>query len=111
MTLVPQVPLVPSVPRVRFAVLGFLVPGFGCAAREVPVVPSDFAASVTIERDTNGVPHIRAATEEAAAFGFGYAQAEDHAEELTRRLIEARGEGSRRALNDLAPTYSPGQRR
>lgn len=112
----------------RFLGCALLVLGFGCASREMPLVPADLAASVTIERDTNGVPHIRAATEEAAAFGFGYAQAEDHAEELARRLIEARGESakyfgesgiandlaikrfdnvevSRRALNDLGLTY------
>lgn len=50
------------------------------------------AEQVTIRRDTYGVPHILAKTEEAAAFAMGYAQAEDHAVELARRLISARGE-------------------
>ena len=75
---------------VGFGFAGFL--GFAACARPVSLEPADLARSVTIDRDTNGVPHIRAATEEAAAFGFGYAQAEDHAEEIARRLIGARGE-------------------
>ena len=45
-----------------------------------------------IRRDTFGIPHILADTEEAAAFAFGYAQAEDHGVEIARRLIAARGE-------------------
>lgn len=54
--------------------------------------PASLAAQVTIRRDTYGVPHILAATEEAAALAMGYAQAEDHCMELARRLISARGE-------------------
>ena len=50
------------------------------------------AAQVMIRRDTYGVPHILAKTEEAAAFGLGYAQAEDHCVTIARRLIAARGE-------------------
>ncbi|MFN0122111.1 MAG: penicillin acylase family protein, partial [Blastocatellia bacterium] len=50
------------------------------------------AARVTIRRDTYGVPHILAKTEEDAAFGLGHAQAEDHAVEIARRLVGARGE-------------------
>jgi acyl-homoserine-lactone acylase len=49
----------------------------------------------TIRRDTYGVPHILAGSEEAAAFAFGYAQAEDHAAEIGRRYLSARGEGAR----------------
>ncbi len=50
------------------------------------------AEQVVIRRDTYGVPHILAETEEAAAFAMGYAQAEDHAVEIARRFIGARGE-------------------
>ena len=46
---------------------------------------------VVIKRDTFGIPHIVAESEEAAAFGLGYAQAEDHATLLGRRVLEARG--------------------
>ncbi len=45
------------------------------AARDT--AKKSLAAQVTIRRDTYGVPHILAKTEEAAAFGFGYAQADD----------------------------------
>jgi acyl-homoserine-lactone acylase len=54
--------------------------------------PTSLAQQVTIRRDTYGVPHILATTEEAAAFAMGYAQAEDHCVELARRLVSARGE-------------------
>ncbi len=53
------------------------------------------AAKVTIRRDAYGIPHILAETEEAAAFGFGYAQAEDHCLEIARSFISARGEEAR----------------
>jgi len=53
------------------------------------------ARQATIRRDTYGVPHILAETEEAAAFALGYAQAEDHAVQIARRLVSARGEEAR----------------
>jgi hypothetical protein len=40
---------------------------------------------VLIRRYTFGIPHIFAETAEAAGFGLGYAQAEDHLEVLARR--------------------------
>src|SRR5579883_3109577 len=49
------------------------------------------AAKVEILRDEYGVPHIFAATAEAAAFGSGYAQAEDRLEELLRNYRKAEG--------------------
>ena len=119
----------------RARVLGFVgfvwLGGFGflaCGPKPVSLSPADLAREVTIVRDTHGVPHIYAKTEEAAAFAFGYAQAEDHAEEIARRLIAARGEAakyfgepgigndlamarfdnlgaSRRALDEVSPLY------
>jgi acyl-homoserine-lactone acylase len=52
----------------------------------------DLASQVTIRRDTYGVPHILAQTEEAAAFGQGYAAAEDHCLTMARLYLKARGE-------------------
>lgn len=49
------------------------------------------AQKVDILRDEYGVPHIYAATAEAAAFGSGYAQAEDRLEELLRNYRKAEG--------------------
>ncbi|BDC48112.1 7-beta-(4-carbaxybutanamido)cephalosporanic acid acylase [Bryobacterales bacterium F-183] len=46
----------------------------------------------TIRRDTLGVPHILADNEKAASYALGYAQAEDHCEEIAKRLMAARGE-------------------
>src|SRR5262245_11416596 len=57
--------------------------------------PASLAEQVSIRRDTYGVPHILAKTEEAAAFAMGYAQAEDHAVELARRLVGARGDAAK----------------
>ena len=53
------------------------------------------ADRVVIRRDTFGVPHILAETEAAAGFGFGYAQAEDHAAEMGARFLAARGDAAR----------------
>ena len=53
------------------------------------------ASQVSIRRDTYGIPHILAKAEEAAAFGFGYAQAEDHCLTIARRYVAARGEAAR----------------
>src|SRR4029453_4652889 len=78
-----------------------------CYPRD-PLLPSPdvLARHVVIRRDTFGVPHITASSEEAAAFGFGYAQAEDHAIEIGGGLISARAEeakyfGASGVANDL----------
>jgi acyl-homoserine-lactone acylase len=65
------------------------------------------ADRVEIRRDTYGIPHILADDEEAGGFGFGYAMAEDHAAEIGRRYLAARGEAARifgagELENDLA---------
>jgi acyl-homoserine-lactone acylase len=69
-----------------------VVLAYACV-RPAPQLPSPdvLAQQVTIRRDTYGIPHILGETEEAAAFGFGYAQAEDHAAEIGRRYLAARG--------------------
>lgn len=55
-------------------------------AREDP-----FARSVTIYRDTYGVPHIYGPTDASAAFGLAYAQAEDNFPHLEDNFIRALG--------------------
>jgi len=67
------------------------------AGLSAPATPgaSSLASKVTIRRDLYGIPHILAETEEAAAFGFGYAQAEDHCVTIARALVSARGEEAR----------------
>ena len=67
---------------------------FAISAMPPPAIKAarGLAEQVVIRRDNFGVPHILGETEEAAAFGMGYAQAEDHAVEIARRFITARGE-------------------
>ena len=59
------------------------------------ITPLAWAASgneeVTIVRDDFGVPHIFAKTDEGAAFGMGYAQAEDRLEELLKQYRRCTG--------------------
>jgi acyl-homoserine-lactone acylase len=83
--------------------LGLAVPH---AARAGTDEENTLARQLTIRRDNYGVPHILAATEEAAALGMGYASAEDHAELLGRLFLRARGEeasvfGAKFAAADL----------
>ncbi|MBA2257942.1 MAG: penicillin acylase family protein [Acidobacteria bacterium] len=69
---------------------------FGCGRKTVDLPDAgELANHVTIRRDAYGIPHILADSEEAAAFGFGFAQAEDHAAEIGRRYLSARGQGAR----------------
>jgi acyl-homoserine-lactone acylase len=46
---------------------------------------------ISIDRDTNGTPHIYGADEPDVAFGFGYAQAYDHLDLMLRNYMEAVG--------------------
>src|SRR5262245_41555673 len=49
-------------------------------------------SAVTTERDAYGIPHIAGASIEDAAFGLGYAHAQDRLfqMEMTRRVIQGR---------------------
>jgi acyl-homoserine-lactone acylase len=53
------------------------------------------SARVELVRDTYGVPHILAEDWEAGGYGFGWAQAEDHAVEMGRRYLASRGDAAR----------------
>src|SRR5262245_54083165 len=66
-----------------------------CVHPAPQLTPDSLAREAIIRRDRFGVPHIRATSEAAAAYAFGYAQAEDHGELIVRRLIAARGEEAR----------------
>ena len=54
-------------------------------------LPLAYSAHVTILRDEYGVPHIFAQDAAGAAFGSGYAQAEDRLEELLKNYRRAEG--------------------
>ena len=47
--------------------------------------------TVRIVRDGFGVPHIYGTTDEAALYGFGYVQAEDHLLEMLQNYLAAEG--------------------
>jgi len=51
----------------------------------------EIASQVKIYRDTYWVPHIFGKTDEACAFGIGYAQAEDNLPRIVRSVREATG--------------------
>jgi penicillin amidase len=70
--------------------LGVLLPillQFEPAAADKPAGTEE----VTIYRDDFGIPHIFAPTEEGAAYGMGYAQAEDRLEEILKQYRRAEG--------------------
>ena len=52
------------------------------------------ARSVTIYRDTYGVPHVFGRTDASTAFGFAYAQAEDNFWRVEQNFIVALGRAS-----------------
>src|SRR5262245_33001491 len=57
------------------------------AARVLAADAKDLVRQVEIRRTQYGVPHIKGETLEAAAFGIGYCQAEDHLLEIARGLV------------------------
>jgi penicillin amidase len=71
----------------RSAALFLLLTAPLCAASDT----QKLARSVTIYRDTYGVPHIRAKTDAGAVFGLMYAQAEDNFWQLEQDLIRTVG--------------------
>lgn len=56
--------------------------------------PDPLADQVSIYRDEYGVPHILGETEQAAFFGYGYAQAQDHLKDMMMQYMDAQGRRS-----------------
>lgn len=69
-----------------------LAAGAACGASSA-AAPKD-AAKNEILWDTYGVPHVYGATTAAVFYGYGYAQAQSHADEILRLYGEARGRGA-----------------
>ena len=65
--------------------------GVAVAAAPASPAPDPLSGQVTIYRDHYGVPHIVGETEQATFFGYGYAQAEDHLEEMMIQYRDAQG--------------------
>lgn len=78
----------------RAASLAMLLAGSavltGCF--EPKLFPADGKLEANIRRTTGGVPHIRADNLASAAFGHGYAQAQDNVCLLAEAIVKARGE-------------------
>ncbi len=76
------------------AVLGASMPGCSgeqTPAKDPPVAPSAQDDRIHIDRDPLGTPYIYAPDLTSAAYGLGYAVAQDHAEALVRLYLAARG--------------------
>jgi acyl-homoserine lactone acylase PvdQ len=59
--------------------------------RTPAIQAAEGSEEITIYRDDFGIPNIFAPTEEGAAFGMGYAQAEDRLEEILKQYRRAEG--------------------
>jgi penicillin amidase len=68
-------------------------------ARLATAAPPRDASATTVYRDDFGIPHVYAPTLEDAAYGIGYAQAEDRLEELLKNY--------RRAAGTMAEVFGP----
>ena len=85
----------------RFLLLPILAAQVAFDRSAVAADVQTLASHVQIRRTQFGVPHIKGESLEAAAFGFGYCQAEDHLANILRGVLGARGE--------LAENFGPGQ--
>ena len=76
-------------------VLGFATPGYSAGkALAADAKAEKIARSVTIYRDTFGVPHIYGPTDASCVFGYIYAQAEDNFWQIEDTFIRALGRAS-----------------
>src|SRR5438477_9011872 len=83
-------------PRRLFAINVFavLVTVQSSAATASGADPAQMARSVTIYRDSYGVPHVFGPTDASCAFGYMYAQAEDNFWQIEDSYIRALGRAS-----------------
>lgn len=77
-----------------------------CLIAPALIAGDPLRSHVTIYRDDHGVPHIVGETEEATFFGYGYAQAEDHLEEMMIQYRDAQGRRAEvQGMNALGDGY------
>jgi len=77
---------------VALAAVAQIVPRAGTAPGDgVSAKSEQMAKSVTIYRDTYGIPHVFGPTDASVVFGFAYAQAEDHFWRVEDNFILALG--------------------
>src|SRR6266550_437575 len=81
--------------RVRvMPVLLLTIAGVSAAPGKDQLSRDQLARSVTIYRDTYGVPHIYGPTDASCVFGYAYAQAEDNFWQIEDSYIRALGRAS-----------------
>ncbi|MFP5262668.1 MAG: acylase [Blastocatellia bacterium] len=84
--------------------LSATAPARPAAARREDAEPEKVARSVTIYRDSYGVPHVYGPTDASCVFGYAYAQAEDNFWQVEDNYIRALGRAAEvhgeKALND-----------
>ena len=80
--------------QIGFLCLSLIFLGdFGCSPA-LERRPADLARSVTIYRDTYGVPHVYGPTDASVVFGLAYAQAEDNLPHLEDNFVRSLGRGA-----------------
>ncbi|HYV84071.1 MAG TPA: penicillin acylase family protein, partial [Pyrinomonadaceae bacterium] len=87
----------PRITRTIASTLGaLLLVALSCHAESLVNNPTDdsLASTVTIYRDTYGVPHVFGRTDASTVFGFAYAQAEDNFWRVEENFINALGRAS-----------------
>ncbi|AZR39805.1 acyl-homoserine-lactone acylase [Marinobacter salarius] len=62
--------------------------------------PADGTFEATIRRTAGGVPHVKADDLASAAFGHGYAQAQDNVCVLAEAIVKARSERAKYLARD-----------
>src|SRR5262249_19939897 len=82
------------------AMIGLVLPLSALAVMPAFGAPPRDESATIVYRDDFGIPHVYAPTLEDAAFGIGYAQAEDRLEELLKNY--------RRAAGTMAEVFGPG---
>jgi len=93
----------------RLSATGTLFVLLLAASRVASAAPSHsdpLAAQVTIYRDNYGIPHIVGENEAATFFGYGYAQAQDHLEDMMVQYRDAQGRRTEvQGINALGDGY------
>ncbi|HEY0514320.1 MAG TPA: penicillin acylase family protein [Thermoanaerobaculia bacterium] len=77
-----------------YPVLSTLAFGALACAAAFAAGPEEIARSVTIYRDSYGVPHVYGPTDVSVVFGLAYAQAEDNFRHLEDNFIRSLGRGA-----------------
>jgi hypothetical protein len=102
----PTIGLISMAQRFCLLVVALLLAQSGVLAQTSIQQPEKLAQSVTIHRDTFGVPHIFGKTDAAVIFGLAYVQCEDNFWQLETDYINALGraaelEGEKALARDL----------